>query len=134
MALRDVTTQIRNLMEAGYNSLGERIIGEWGVSMDMNIRTAFRTDDWTWQRRMMDAMIIGLVDFTYVTDRVLLIISFGYNLILLSICSLWDYNPENDDARGDNWNGEIFSWFGNFRVTPCASGKTLGLGLGLDMK
>jgi len=70
------------------------------------------------------------IDFTYVTDRVLLIISFGYNLILLSICSL-TINPENDDARGDSWNGEIFSWFGNSRVTPCASEKTLGLGLDL---
>jgi hypothetical protein len=49
-------------VEIGYRSLGERpvLIGECGVPMDMNGRTAFKTDDWTWQRRMMDAMITGL--------------------------------------------------------------------------
>jgi hypothetical protein len=51
---------------------------------------------------------------------------------VLSIYSLWNYNPENDDGRGDNWNGENFSWFSNSRVTPCASGKTLSLAQ--DMK
>jgi Glycoside hydrolase family 5 C-terminal domain len=44
---------------------------------------------------------------------------------LLLICSLWNYNSENDDARGDSWNGENFSWFSNSRVAPRASGKTL---------
>ena len=43
--------------------------------MDMNKRMAFRTDDWTWQRRMMDAMITGLeranIGFTCVTIRIL---------------------------------------------------------------
>lgn len=43
------------------------------------------------------------------------------------ICSLWNYNPENDDARGDNWNGENFSWFSNSRAVPRTSGKTLAL-------
>jgi hypothetical protein len=28
--------------------------------MDMNGRAAFKSDDWTWQRRMMDATITGL--------------------------------------------------------------------------
>jgi hypothetical protein len=85
-------TQIRNLVEAGYRSLGERpvIIGECGVPMDMNKRVAFRTDDWTWQRRMMDAMITGLeranIGFTYVTILIQLIISFGYNLNIFVCC------------------------------------------------
>lgn len=56
--------------------------------MDMNKRTAFGTDDWTWQRRMMDAMITGLeranIGFTYVTVRILLI-TFGYNLIVVNL-------------------------------------------------
>lgn len=65
-------TQIRTIAEAGYRSLGERpvIIGECGVPMDMNGRAAFKTDNWSWQRRMMDAMITGLeranIGFTYV--------------------------------------------------------------------
>ena len=36
------------------------------------------------------------------------------NFILLY--SLWNYNPDNDDARGDSWNGENFSWFSNSRA------------------
>jgi hypothetical protein len=43
--------------------------------MDMNQRAAFGTDDWVWQRRMMDAMITGLeranIGFTYVVVRLL---------------------------------------------------------------
>jgi len=39
--------------------------------MDMNRRAAFKTNDWTWQRRMMDAMITALeranIGFTYVS-------------------------------------------------------------------
>ncbi|KAH9988245.1 glycoside hydrolase superfamily [Russula compacta] len=93
------STQIRTLVEAGYRSLGERpvLIGECGVPMDMNSRAAFKTDDWTWQRRMMDAMITAL-------ERA----NIGF--------TLWNYNPENDDARGDSWNGENFSWFSNSRA------------------
>lgn len=73
--------QIRNLAEAAYRSLGEKpvIIGECGVPMDMkyvvnfigNVETlkcaspiskgeAFENGDWTWQSRMMDAMLSGL--------------------------------------------------------------------------
>ena len=74
--------QIRNIVEAGYKALGEKpvIIGEGGVPMDMKyvltsrIHTlcdsrgrrvyskgeAFKTTDFKWQRRMMDAMITGL--------------------------------------------------------------------------
>jgi Glycoside hydrolase family 5 C-terminal domain len=37
-------------------------------------------------------------------------------MMLLPICSLWNYNPDNDDARGDDWNGENFSWFSHSRV------------------
>jgi hypothetical protein len=44
------------------------------------------------ERHMMVAMINGLeranINFTYVTVHVLLMIRFGYNRILLSICSL----------------------------------------------
>ena len=34
----------------------------------------------------------------------------------LPICSLWNYNSDNDDARGDDWNGENFSWFSHSRT------------------
>ena len=32
--------------------------------------------------------------------------------------SLWNYNPDNDDQRGDDWNGENFSWFSQRRALP----------------
>ena len=34
----------------------------------------------------------------------------------LPLYSLWNYNPDNDDTRGDDWNGENFSWFSNSRA------------------
>jgi len=93
------TLQLRNLIEAGYRSLGETpvIIGECGVPMDMNGGEAFRTGDFTWQEKMMDALISGLEQ----------------NLVGFT---LWTYNPLNDDVNGDYWNGENFSWFSKARA------------------
>ncbi|KIY42944.1 glycoside hydrolase family 5 protein [Fistulina hepatica ATCC 64428] len=93
--------QIRNVVQAGYRSLGELpvLIGECGVPMDMNEGKAFETDDWRWQSRMMDAMIVGL-------ERALV----GF--------TLWNYNPLNSDETGDTWNGENFSWFSRRRALP----------------
>ncbi|TDL18255.1 glycoside hydrolase family 5 protein [Rickenella mellea] len=86
--------QIGNIVKESYEKLGEVpvIIGECGVPMDMNRGQAFKTADWQWQAKMMDAMITGL-------ERSLI----GY--------TLWNYNPHNDDITGDDWNGENFSWF-----------------------
>ncbi|KAH9934532.1 glycoside hydrolase family 5 protein [Epithele typhae] len=93
--------QIRNIVEAGYQALGETpiIIGECGIPMDMNKKEAFETDRWHWQMKMMDAMITAL-------ERSLV----GF--------TLWNYNPDNDDHTGDDWNGENFSWFSQKRALP----------------
>ncbi|KAF8630871.1 hypothetical protein AX17_005230 [Amanita inopinata Kibby_2008] len=93
--------QIRNIVERGYQSLGERpiLIGECGVPMDMNKGDAFETGDFSWQTRMMDAMLTAL-DGTLV----------GF--------TLWNYNPHSDDRKGDDWNGENFSWFSRKRALP----------------
>ncbi|OJT05214.1 hypothetical protein TRAPUB_4039 [Trametes pubescens] len=93
--------QMRNIVEAGYRSLGETpvIIGECGIPMDMNKGEAFETDRWDWQTKMMDAMLTAL-------ERSLV----GF--------TLWNYNPDNDDHRGDDWNGENFSWFSQRRALP----------------
>ncbi|SJL04818.1 uncharacterized protein ARMOST_08189 [Armillaria ostoyae] len=93
--------QIKNIVEHGYKSLGERpvIIGECGIPMDLNKKEAFTSDNWMWQTKIMDAMITGL-------ERSLV----GY--------TLWCYNPSNDDETGDNWNGESFSWFSRRRALP----------------
>lgn len=39
-------------------------------------------------------------------------------LSIFSPCSLWNYNPDNDDTHGDHWNGENFSWFAQRRSLP----------------
>lgn len=100
-ARENFTLQIRNIVEHGYKSLGEIpvILGECGIPMDMNKGEAFTTDDWTWQSRMMDAMMTGL-------ERALI----GF--------TLWNYNPLNADDTGDEWNGENFSWFSKRRALP----------------
>ena len=54
--------QIRNIIEAGYRSIGEVpvIIGETGVPFDLNGGSAFRTGDFKWQERQMDAICSAL--------------------------------------------------------------------------
>ncbi|KZS86841.1 glycoside hydrolase family 5 protein [Sistotremastrum niveocremeum HHB9708] len=98
-ARNNYSLQLRNIVEAGYRSLGEKpvIIGETGVPMDMNGEEAFRTGQFTWQAKMMDALMTGI-------ERSMV----GVNL--------WNYNPDNDDKRGDDWNGENFSWFSSGRA------------------
>ena len=34
---------------------------------------------------------------------------------MLTSLRLWNYNPDNDDVKGDDWNGENFSWFSRSR-------------------
>ncbi|KAF8843464.1 glycoside hydrolase family 5 protein [Paxillus ammoniavirescens] len=93
--------QIQNIINAGCEVLGEVpvLIGECGIPMDMNEKNAFKTENWTWQCRMMDAMMTGL-------ER------------SLASFTLWNYNPDNTDAHGDDWNGENFSWFSRRRALP----------------
>ncbi|KXN81028.1 hypothetical protein AN958_06274, partial [Leucoagaricus sp. SymC.cos] len=93
--------QIKTLADEAHKVLGETpvFIGECGIPMDINKGEAFVTEDFIWQKRMMDAMITGL-------DRALL----GF--------TLWNYNPDNTDEEGDEWNGENFSWFSQRRAMP----------------
>ncbi|KAF9554990.1 cytoplasmic protein [Agrocybe pediades] len=102
-ARENFSIQIRNIVEHGYKSLGENpvLIGECGIPMDMNKGEAFKTDDFKWQMRMMDAMMTALENA---------LVGF----------TLWNYNPDNDDQRGDDWNGENFSWFSRKRALPAS--------------
>ncbi|KIJ16448.1 glycoside hydrolase family 5 protein [Paxillus involutus ATCC 200175] len=92
---------LARIINAGCEVLGEVpvLIGECGIPMDMNEKNAFKTENWTWQCRMMDAMMTGL-------ER------------SLASFTLWNYNPDNTDAHGDDWNGENFSWFSRRRALP----------------
>lgn len=38
----------------------------------------------------------------------------------MTIRSLWNYNPANNDQDGDDWNGENFSWFSGGRGLPAS--------------
>ncbi|KAG6810021.1 hypothetical protein H0H92_013656, partial [Tricholoma furcatifolium] len=93
--------QISNLVKRAHESLAETpvLFGECGIPMDMNKKEAFLTEDFSWQARMMDAMLVAL-------ERSLV----GF--------TLWTYNPPNADVQGDNWNGENFSWFSQRRAMP----------------
>ncbi|EJU01559.1 glycoside hydrolase family 5 protein [Dacryopinax primogenitus] len=92
-AKENYAMQLRNVVDS-VSAAGERpvVVGECGVPMDMNNAHAFKTGDFTWQSRMLDALISGLdsarASFT-----------------------LWNYNPGNTDAQGDRWNGENFSFY-----------------------
>ncbi|KAJ1309337.1 hypothetical protein OPQ81_006117 [Rhizoctonia solani] len=101
-ARNNYTFQIRNIAEHARKSLSKScpiIIGECGIPMDMNEGAGFKIESYKWHLRMMDALMTALeqnfVGFT-----------------------LWNYNPLNDDAHGDFWNGENFSWFSQSRAEP----------------
>ncbi|KJA23943.1 glycoside hydrolase family 5 protein [Hypholoma sublateritium FD-334 SS-4] len=114
-ARENFTLQIRNIVENGYRSLGEMpvIIGECGIPMDMNKGEAFKTGNFIYQMRMMDAMLTAL-------EKALI----GF--------TLWNYNPYNNDERGDDWNGENFSWFSRQRASPPAELSFEQTSAGLD--
>ncbi|OWZ36538.1 cytoplasmic protein [Cryptococcus neoformans AD2-60a] len=86
--------QIKTIVLAARLKLGPVpvIFGECGVPMDINNEEAFRTGDWKWQERSMDALISAM-------EGALM----GFNL--------WTYNPANRDDIGDDWNAENFSWY-----------------------
>lgn len=66
------------------------LIGEIGVPFDLNEKRAYLTGDWQAQIRAMDDTIQAL------------------EANLLS-ATLWNYSPDNTNARGDQWNGEDLS-------------------------
>jgi Glycoside hydrolase family 5 C-terminal domain len=49
-----------------------------------------------------------------------------------NIVRLWNYNPINEDATGDQWNGENFSWFSNLRARKIGSGSRDQIETSLD--
>lgn len=68
------------------------LLGEVGVAFDLDGGRAFRTGDFKAQLAALDR------SFRAVEDS------------LLS-CTLWNYTPDNTNARGDGWNGEDLSIF-----------------------
>ncbi|KAH6892423.1 glycoside hydrolase superfamily [Thelonectria olida] len=89
---RNYKKQIGNIVRHGKTSLGKvpLVIGEVGISFDINDRLAFKTGWYDKQRELMNALIAGMED----------------NLVGFT---LWNYNPHNRFEYGDGWNKEDFS-------------------------
>jgi hypothetical protein len=68
------------------------LIGEFGIPFDLGNRRAYRSGDFSRQARAMD------VSFRAVEANLL-------------HCTLWNYTADNDNRRGDQWNGEDLSIF-----------------------
>ncbi|RKO97729.1 hypothetical protein CXG81DRAFT_6583, partial [Caulochytrium protostelioides] len=89
---RNYAGQIQALVDEGRARVGDRpvLVGECGLPMDINQRTAFGNGDYSRHEHALDALLWGLE-------------SSGVHY------TLWNYNPGNDDEWGDHWNGENFS-------------------------
>ncbi|RBR20728.1 uncharacterized protein FIESC28_05245 [Fusarium coffeatum] len=84
--------QLGNIVKYGIESLGKvpMVIGEIGVSYDINNAEAFRTGCYDKQRDLMNGLISAMEDN-----------KLNY--------TLWNFNPANRVAYGDGWNKEDFS-------------------------
>lgn len=68
------------------------LIGEFGIPFDMHSGRAYETGDFSRQAEAMDASYRAV------------------DANLLNAC-LWNYTADNDNVRGDRWNGEDLSIF-----------------------
>ena len=87
--------QIRAVSEKRMND-APTLIGEVGIPFDLD-RRAFETGDFAKQERALTASLRAL------------------DANLLSY-TLWTYNPDNTNARGDGWNGEDLSLYSRDQV------------------
>jgi hypothetical protein len=74
------------------------LIGEFGIPFDVNRGRAFETGDFSVQARALDATFRAL----------------EANLLN---GTLWNYTADNDNCRGDQWNGEDLSIFSRDQQT-----------------
>ncbi len=93
---REQIALIKKVSETKMNG-APTLIGEVGVPFDMD-RRAFRTGDFSRQERALDASLQAL----------------EANLVGYT---LWSYNPDNGNARGDAWNGEDLSIYSRDQQT-----------------
>lgn len=74
------------------------LLGEFGIPFDLNDKRAYRTGDFRAQIKALDR-------------------SFQAVEANLLNCTLWDYAPDNTNARGDLWNDEDLSIFSRDQQT-----------------
>ncbi len=91
---RSFVRQIARLAEEADERMGgvPTLVGEFGIPFDLNGKEAFRTGDFRRQAETLDRSFRAL------------------EANLLS-GTLWNYTADNDNVRGDQWNGEDFSIF-----------------------
>ncbi len=68
------------------------LLGEFGIPFDLDGKKAYRTGGFGSQVKALDR-------------------SFQAIEANLLSCTLWNYNADNSNARGDGWNGEDLSIF-----------------------
>jgi len=93
-ARRSVASQLDTLRRQSHDLLGNvpTIIGETGIPFDLDGGRAYRTGDFRAQAAAANRVLRGIEDS-------------------LSHCVWWNYTPDNDNDRGDQWNGEDLSIF-----------------------
>lgn len=86
--------QLEHFREEAMSRMGKIpvLLGETGISFDMNEKAAFVTGDFSKQAAALDRVMVALEDAR------------------LS-ATLWNYTADNTHARGDLWNDEDLSLF-----------------------
>ena len=92
---RSFAAQLRRKIDRAQEALGGApvFIGETGIAYDLRSSKAFANGDFSLQVKALDRTIKALEE----------------NLLSYA---LWNYTADNDDAHGDQWNGENLSIFG----------------------
>lgn len=91
---RSFAEQLREFITAAQEQMGgvPVLIGETGVPMDLDNKKAYRTGDFTQQTKALDRTMQAV----------------EANLLNVTI---WNYTPDNTNARGDLWNDEDLSLY-----------------------
>jgi hypothetical protein len=97
---RSFVRQLAGIMAETGERMGPvpTLIGEFGIPFDMHNQRAYRTGDFSRQVRALDRTFRAL------------------EANLLS-GTLWNYTADNDNRRGDQWNGEDLSIFSRDQQT-----------------
>jgi hypothetical protein len=95
---KSFSEQLKRFVAVSESKLGRRpvMIGEIGIPFDLDGGRAFRTGNFSRQIKAMDRSLAA-------AESALL----GY--------IIWNYTPDNDNAHGDQWNGEDLSIFSRDR-------------------
>jgi len=109
---RSFANQIALYKQQARDHLGRAPVhlGEMGIPMDIDEARAYRTEDFSVQERTVDRCMRAVED----------------NIMNVTI---WNYTPDNNNARGDQWNGEDFSIFSRDQqkdpADPYSGGRAL---------